>query len=142
MVDAADSKSVGSNTMSVQVRPRAPFLYYERFWNIDKNYYEYLTKDFPENSVRKACYDVREFMRSQKYGTMDNAVTEEEFYKSLDILLAYSYEQSNDETVVEQYYCDSECERNNGIYGFCPGEFQINSKSRVLCRHFMDSSDK
>ena len=30
MVDTADSKSVGSNTMSVQVRPQAPFLFYKK----------------------------------------------------------------------------------------------------------------
>ncbi len=107
-----------------------------------KNDLEFYTKDLKENSVRRACYIVREYLRCKDYNFSNPSVSEEEFYDALNILLAHSYQTSDEKTVVEQWCCDGDCDRNNGFYGFCPGEFQIDAKKRTLCKYYLDSINK
>ena len=49
---------------------------------------------------------------------------------------------SDEKTVVEQYYCESDCCKNNGLSGFCDGEFEItkDTKKRV-CRRYWNPSN-
>ena len=70
------------------------------------------------------------------------SVSEEEFYNSLDILLAHSFQTSDDKTIVEQWYCENDCDRNNGLFGFCPGEFQISGNAKTLCKYYICPGNK
>ena len=104
----------------------------------------FITGNLHKDSVKKACYIVREYMRCEKTGNLDIcAVSKDEYNEALRVLLAYSYQTSDNNTVAEQWLCDSDCDRNNGIYGFCPGEFQIDNHSgKKLCKHYVDSFNK
>ncbi len=104
-----------------------------------KSDFEILIMTLPENSVKRACYVVREYIKNDFSSPL---VSEEEFYSSLRILLAHAYQTSDDKTTVEQWYCENDCDRNNGLFEFCPGEFQINGKSRTLCKYYIDSGNK
>ncbi len=107
---------------------------------MNRNDFDFITSDLPKDSVKKACYVVREYRRCEKSGNLDFcAVSKEEFDLALEILLAYSYQTSDKTTLAEQWQCDSDCNRNNGLCGFCQGEFQISKNpSKKLCKHFSD----
>ena len=100
--------------------------------------FDFIVNDLPKDSVRRACYVVREYERCKKSGNLDIcAVSEEEFDLAVSILLAYSFQTSDKNTLVEKWQCDSDCNRNNGFYGFCPGEFQISKDpSLKLCKYY------
>ena len=102
-----------------------------------------ITKDLPLNSVKRACYIVREYIRCKVDNNLDCcAVTKQEYNAALNILLAYSFTTSENDTTVEQWTCDSDCNKNNGLCGFCDGEFQINSKTgKQLCKYYSNPLD-
>lgn len=116
---------------------------------MQREYLEFIIKDLPENSVKRACYIVREYLRYSEIAKMNEdsvlkskkgcAVTLEEYIEASKILLANSYENANDDTFVEQFYCESDCSHNNGCMGFCRGEFSISKSSKTLCKHYADS---
>ena len=104
-----------------------------------RDYFDFIVKDLPKDSIKRACYVVREYRRCEKSGNLDIcAVSKEEFDEAVTILLAHSFQTSDNDTLAEQWQCDSDCNRNNGFEGFCPGEFQINNSSRKLCKYFSD----
>ena len=109
-----------------------------------KELFDLLLKDLPKNSVKRACYIVREYRRCEAIGNFNLcAVTKEEYDEALGILLAYSFSNSYNDTVVEMWQCDGDCSRNFGILDFCPGEFQITKDpEKKLCKFFSDSSNK
>ena len=73
----------------------------------------------------------------------DCAVSKEEYEKALDIRLAYAYQTSDKDTLAEQWKCDSDCYRNNGVFDFCPGEFQIcYDNSKKLCKYFLETTNE
>ena len=113
-----------------------------RIYKMNKDDFEILTKDLKENSVRKACYVAREYLRCKKYNVPSSFIKEEEFYNALNILLAHSYQTSDDKTIVEFWHCESDCDRNNSLFGFCPGEFQIDEQKRTLCKYYIDPANK
>ncbi len=107
------------------------------------NSFNYTIKNFPEGSVKRACYIVKEFIRHERKNDLENcAVSKEEYDEALNILLAYSFQTSTEKTFAEQWLCDGDCERNNGLYGFCPGEFQKSSNAKKLCKYYTDSQYK
>lgn len=110
---------------------------------MDKQEFDLIVSRFPIGSVKRACYIIKEYVRCEKLGKLEScAVTKKEFDDALKIVVAFSYKESNDDTMPEQWMCDSDCLRNNGADGFCPGEFQIeNKKTKRMCKHYWDSSN-
>ncbi len=120
---------------------------------MEKGYFNFITKDMEKNSVKRACYIVREYLRySKKIRTEDDsealtieegcAVTLDEFLEASNILLAYSFKNSQDTTIQEFFYCENDCSHNNGYNGFCKGEFSLSNKSNrelKLCEYYSDS---
>ena len=109
---------------------------------MEREFFNYIVKDLSKDSVKRACYVVREYRRYEKHGDLSNcAVSKEEYEEALNIILAYSYQTSNRDTLVEQWQCDGECNFNHGFNDFCPGEFQISKDPRKkLCKYYSDSS--
>lgn len=108
---------------------------------MDKQEFDLIVSRFPIGSVKRACYIIKEYVRCEKLGKLEScAVTKKEFDDALKIVVAFSYEESNDDTMPKQWACDSDCVKNNGVDGFCPGEFQVdNTKGKTLCKYFNDS---
>lgn len=99
---------------------------------MNKEQFDYITRKLPEDSIKKACYTVREYIREPN----TKAVTQEQFNKALTMVLAYAYTKSTDDETIKLYKCESDCYNNCGI-GFCPGEFQIdNQPASQLCKHY------
>ena len=118
---------------------------------MDKDYFNFIIKDMPKNSVKRACYIVREYLKySKKVEVNDDivlksnekcAVTLEEYLEAVRILLAYSYENSDALTEVELHHCECDCGQikyNN----FCKGEFSVvdedtdKTKNLKLCKYY------
>lgn len=116
---------------------------------MQREYLEFIIKDLPENSVKRACYIVREYLRYSKIAKINQdcvlkssegcAVTLEEYIEASKILLANSFENTDDDTCIEQFYCESDCSYNNGYGGFCKGEFCLSDSAKTLCKHYADS---
>ncbi len=107
---------------------------------MDREDLDLIIRNLPKESVKRACYIVREYKRYEKDGNfIDCAVTKEEYEEALKIILAYAYTTSDNNTVVELMKCYSDCNRNNGTCGFCDGEFQITKdQSKKLCKYYSD----
>ena len=110
---------------------------------MERDFFDFIVKDLPKDSVKRACYVVREYRRCEINNCMSYcAVSKEEYNYALSILLAYAYTTCKDKTVPELWKCDGDCNRNNGIGDFCPGEFQVSNESgKKMCKYFSDPSD-
>ncbi len=108
---------------------------------MDREDLDLIIRNLPKESVKRACYIVREYKRYEAKGNFDYcAVTKEEYEEALRIILAYAYSTSDNNTLVEQWKCYNDCSRNNGFCGFCEGEFQTSKdQSKPLCKHYSDS---
>ena len=107
---------------------------------MNRNEFLYLVKDLPDGGVKKACYIVREYIRHEIMKDLSHsAVTKEEYDEAVRILLAHSFKTSDNDTTIEDWYCEFDCNRNNGLEGFCKGEFQSSSKAKKLCKYYSDS---
>ena len=120
---------------------------------MEKEIFAWYTKDLPRNSVKRACFVVREFLRYSKVtqnketGTLECeilprcAVTFEEYEEARNVILSYAYQNSTKLDKVELFVCESDCVHNDyGYDAFCNGEFSLHSKSLNLCPHYMDPS--
>ena len=120
---------------------------------MEKEIFAWYTKDLPRNSVKRACFVVREFLRYSKVtqnketGTLECeilpgcAVTFEEYEEARNVILSYAYQNSTKLDKVELFVCDGDCIQNDyGNDAFCKGEFSLHSKSLNLCPHYMDPS--
>ena len=110
---------------------------------MNKSDFERVTIGLPKDSIRLACYIVREYRRCESGNNLELcAVTKEQYDMAVNMLLAFAYQNSDEKTVVEQYYCESDCCKNNGLSGFCDGEFEItkDTKKRV-CRRYWNPSN-
>ena len=107
---------------------------------MNRNEFDTITSDLNKDGVKMACYVVREYIRCERSKKLDFcAVSKEEFDNALNVLLAFSYQNSDNNTLVEQCECESDCNRNNGLNGFCSGEFQLKQNTnKVLCKHYSD----
>lgn len=104
---------------------------------MNKSYFEYFTRNVRADGVRKACYIVREYRRCEKSNDLENcAVTKEEFEKALDIISAFAYIMSSDNTTTKLWACKEDCLRNEGNNTFCPGEFQIGTDAKKRCKFY------
>lgn len=103
-----------------------------------KELFYLLTKDLEPNSVKKACFIVREFLRESQ--DIDCAVSFEEYLEATKLILAYTYQTSDASTTVNLYYCSPDCVEG-GNYGFCEGEFSCNDKSLKLCPHYIKEQE-
>ena len=110
---------------------------------MDRFFFDYIVKDLPIDGVKRACYVVREYRRCEMYNILDTcAVSKEEYDVAVNTLLAFSFQNSEDDTLAEQWKCYNDCNRNNGFEGFCKGEFQItNNPCKKLCKHYSDPFD-
>lgn len=110
---------------------------------MNRNDFNYIIEKFPKGSVKAACYIVREYIRHEMRNDLIHcAVSKEEYDEAVKVLLAYSFQTSSQDTFAEQWLCDGDCDRNNGLYGFCPGEFQNTSNVKKLCKYYIDSQYK
>ena len=107
---------------------------------------------------KEACIKAREFIQ---YSTFDregriiprdySAVNSEEFMDAVQVLMAFAWQNREQDCVPERFICDEDCsELNHG--GFCPGECQLIGKENLeksgeekvkakRCPHFRDSWD-
>lgn len=116
---------------------------------MDRKFLDYIINDMPKNSVKRACYIVREYLRYSEKGQDEVlksspgcAVTLEEYLEATKVLLSYSYQNSEEKTEIELFSCENDCSYNNGCNGFCKGEFSLsnNSKKQLkLCKYYSDS---
>jgi len=102
-------------------------------------------KCIPEGT-KEACVIVREFLQTRPriQAGLHSAVTTEEFLKAVKTLMAYSWENRENDCVPEFYHCDNDCSNIQRCI-FCPGEYQLAGKdekgmslSKKLCPHFRD----
>ncbi len=103
-----------------------------------KELFYLLTEKLELNSVKKACFIVREFLRESQ--DINCAVSFEEYLEAIKIILAYSYQTSDEFTTVDLYYCPGNCV-DNGKYGFCEGEFSRNDNSLKLCPYYIKEQE-
>lgn len=117
---------------------------------MDRDFLNYIIKDMPKNSVKRACYIVREYLRYSEIVKIGQdkaltssegcAVTLEEYLEASKVLLAYSYENSQKTTEVELFSCENDCSHNHGCFDFCNGEFSLSSDKKLkLCKYYSDS---
>ena len=120
---------------------------------MEKEIFALYTKDLPKNSVKRACYVVREFLRYRKVTQNKEtktlecevlpgcAVTFEEYEEARNIILSYAYQNATKSDKAELFFCEGDCVQNDyGNDAFCKGEFSIHPKSLNLCPHYMDPS--
>lgn len=117
---------------------------------MNREQFNNIIKDMPKNSVKRACYIVREYLRYSQIKMIEQdkvlkcdegcAVTLEEYLEASRILLAYSYKNSDNKTEIELFQCINDCNNNNGCSGFCKGEFELSSEVKTLnfCRNYSD----
>ena len=100
--------------------------------------FDYFTNEYNNlNTVKKACFVVKEYQRCETGRVMDkSAVTYDEYQEALKKVLAYAFLKSNKEEIIETWKCNKECVRYRGVESFCPGEFQIDDNSNNLCKWY------
>lgn len=110
---------------------------------MDRYDFDIITSNLHKDGVKMACYVVKEYIRCERSNNLDYcAVSKEKFDRALNVLLAFSYQNSDENTLARQYECESDCNRNNGLNDFCPGKFQMGSgTSMTLCKHYFDSDN-
>jgi len=117
---------------------------------MDKWFFDY-TLENQDNYVKKTCFIVREYLRNCEFGCEghnifpfddDCAITAKEFLKATKMLLATTWHDIDNITPPETWYCENDCDRNNGLDGFCQGEFQSDAESKQLCKYYLDSFNK
>lgn len=98
--------------------------------NTAKEVFDYATKDLIKGGVKEACYIIKARLRGEKY------INDEQFYDAIRVVLAHSFETSDEKTKVDFSYCDCDCTYISN-YGFCHGEFSVDkSKAKKLCKYY------
>ena len=100
-----------------------------------KEEFEYFISQFGE--VKKACYIVREYLRCE-IQNIESVISKDEYIEAVRILLAYTYANCNDFSTINRWYCENDCTHNDGLYPYCPGEFQLDRDSKKLCKYYSD----
>lgn len=105
------------------------------------------------NGSKEACVKVREYLQNIQLNRKNNTISSndfccissEEFIDSVQTLLAYAWQNREQDMVPESWYCDNDCSNIDSCI-FCPGEYQLASKdesgkslSKRLCPYFRDS---
>ena len=103
---------------------------------MDREIFEYITKDMKpldEGGVKKACYVIREYKNHSKYG--NSAVTEDDYREAINVLVAYAYDNSKNDTKVELHGCDKGCDT---CKAFCDGEMHLSLRNTRPCPNYVD----
>lgn len=120
---------------------------------MNKEELDFLNKYFDcvPNGSKEACIKVREYL--QHIDQIENGITvfpscvvsNQQFLNSVRILLAYAWQNKENDCAPEFWYCDNDCSYLDG-YFLCPGEFQLAAKekegknlSKKRCPYFTDS---
>lgn len=103
------------------------------------------------NGSKEACMKVREFLQNVKeseHGITTShycAVNNQEFLDAVRVLMAFAWQNKENDCVPEMWYCDSDCSNIDSCV-FCPGEFQVaprdekgKSLGKKICPYFADS---
>ena len=104
---------------------------------------EFVLKDnnYMEGGIKEACVKVRDYLNSVVCTTdvihSSSSVTSEEFVDAVMTLMAFSF--THYDTVPERWYCDTDCHYLTSDL-FCPGECNLDKKSKKLCPYFSDES--
>ncbi len=102
----------------------------------NKDRFDYATQgmaSLDEGGVRRACYVVREWRNHSKYGNA--GVTEDDYIEAVNILVAYAYEKSKNNTTVELHGCDGGCDT---CKAFCDGEMHLSLRKKRPCPNYVD----
>ena len=107
------------------------------------------------NGSKEACVKVREYLQNIQLDRKNNTissndfccVSSEEFINSVQTLLAYAWQNREQDMVPESWYCDNDCSNIDRCI-FCSGEYQLAAKdergkslSKRLCPYFSDSGN-
>ena len=86
-------------------------------------------KGLASGGIKEACFICEEY-----YLHGDSAdVTKEDFEEAFRKVLAFAYQNCNDDTMAEEYYCD-ECCKGRDAYYYCKGALLLKSDdSKKLC---------
>lgn len=99
---------------------------------------------------KEACIKVREYLQNatidenriipNEYG----CISSQEFMESVRILLAYAWQNREQDIIPERWQCDSSCSNLDTCF-YCQGEFQTateneseKSLSKKICPYFRD----
>ena len=91
-------------------------------------------RELKKGGVQEACLIVKEYL-SNLSDTTKSAVTYEEYLDAVHILMNYSYENSNKDTIIDECYCEYDC-RMNTEFNVCKGTFSLSSKGKKLCKYY------
>ena len=86
--------------------------------------------------VKEACLIVKEYL-SNLDDLTKSAVTKDEYIEAVNILINYSFENSDKNTMIEEFYCKEDC-RMNTEFNVCKGKFSTSNKGKKLCKYYMD----
>ena len=91
-------------------------------------------RELRQGGVQEACLIVKEYLLN--LDNPDNAaVTREEFIDAVHILMNYSYENSDKNTMIDECYCEYDC-RMNTEFNVCKGTFSVSGKGKKLCKYY------
>ena len=103
---------------------------------MERKRFEQVVKNMPDNSVKKSCYVLLEYLRSD----YNSAVSKAEANKALQVIMSYAYETSKYDTFAEGHYCSSDCIFNDrDEFPFCPGMFTLQEGAKTLCKHYRNN---
>lgn len=105
------------------------------------------------NGSKEACVKVREYLQNIRLDrdTISSndfcCISNEEFIQSVKTLLAYTWQNREQDIVPERWCCDNDCS-NIDDCTFCLGEYQLALKdesgkylSKRLCPYFRNSGN-
>ena len=83
------------------------------------------------NGSKEACVKVREYLQNMKIDSKNriqcveySSVKSAEFIEAVKVLMAFAWENRENDKVPDRWYCESDC-ANNDTCIFCPGEYQV-----------------
>ena len=101
---------------------------------MDKEFLEFIIEHFEcvPGGSKEACIKVRQFIgnaivdeEGRLIPSLNSAVSSEEFLEAVRVLMAFAWQNREQDTVPERFICDSDCTQ---IGDFCLGECQLVSK--------------
>lgn len=109
-----------------------------------KSEFENATSKYVEGGIRKACAIIKEYKKNKPVdGVNLSAVSKEQYEAAVDLVVAYAFQNSQDDTKMDLFKCDSDCTNCDWPFSICPYSFQCSEEHGLhLCPHFCDSSNK
>jgi len=127
---------------------------------MERDFFDYVTETLNcvKGGSKEACLKVREFIQNANLDedgkiivSKHSAVNGEEFLEAVRVLMAFAWQNKEQDMVPERFICDHDCSRLTQDI-FCPGECQVISKEALnknetskvkakKCPYFQDSWD-